>query len=135
MRNDPACCPLCKHPLGVTRAQLLYPSDINDLDTYLSHRNRRVEFQEKNKGRLAPASVSLDRRMSREAQGELLGNLMDFHRSINAYIMAVNNVSMSTHGPEDRIFRLFWSTINGDKGKQELFEVSKEVSSAVLDGS
>jgi hypothetical protein len=111
--------------MGTARAQVLYPSDISDFDAYLAHRNRRVEFQQQHQDlRPPPATVSLDRHLSREAQGELLGKLMDFQRNINAYIMGVNNVSMSTQGPDDRIYRLFHSTNLKDDVKQKLFEVS-----------
>ncbi|UZJ55822.1 hypothetical protein CBS101457_005142 [Exobasidium rhododendri] len=111
--------------MGLSRAQILYPSDINDLDIYILQRNRRIDYQQQHQDRRPPpATVALDRHMGRTAQGELLGKLMDFQRNINAYIMGVNNVSMSTHGPDDRIFRLFYSSNRGDKNNQQLFENS-----------
>ena len=128
MRNDPASCPLCKQQLGTARSLPLWPGDVKDLDTYVAHRNRRVAYQIAQQSRrpAAPATAALDRHMSRELQGELLGRLMDFRQHINAYVMAVNNVSMSTYGGEDRIFRLFMDVSQGEKDKQVAFESSME---------
>lgn len=126
MRNDPACCPLCKIPLGSNRALSLYPGDVNDLASYLAHRNRRVAIQQqhpKEGQKIVPATMALDRHMTREAQGQLLGSLMDFRQHINAYIMSVNNVSMSTSGGEDRIFRLFGDFSKTTEETQAEFEV------------
>lgn len=130
MRNDPACCPLCKVAIGLGRSLTLYPGDVNDLDTYLFHRNRRVAQQQhpKDGQKLVPATVALDRHMSREAQGQLLGSLMDFRQHIQSYIMGVNNVSMSTSGGEDRIFRLFGDLSKSAKESKAEFEVRRMLS-------
>lgn len=124
MKNDPACCPLCKEHLGTVKPVTLWPSDFDDLDTYLHHRNRRLEKQRSHRdvGRAVPATSALDRYMSREAQAALLGKLLDFRQHIAAYVMAVNNVSMSVYGGEDRIFRLFQDLTKGVSGSEN-FEV------------
>lgn len=109
MKDSPACCPICKKELGQSHSLPLWPSDVNDLDVYLQNRNRRQARQRtaNDQTRQAPAAKALDNYMTRDAQSALLGKLMDFRQHINAYIMAVNNVSMSETGGEDRIFRLF----------------------------
>jgi hypothetical protein len=125
LNGDPATCPICKQLQGSSRALQLWPGDVRDMDTYLANRNRRVAHQQNaQEGRPAPATIALDRYLSREKQGQLLGNLMDFQQHINAYVMAINNVSMSTRGGDSRIYRLFADVRTTDEEKQALFEVS-----------
>lgn len=125
LHDDPATCPICKREQGTAKALQLWPGDVNDLDTYLANRNRRVAHQQNAKdGRPSPATVALDRYMSRDKQGQLLGHLMDFQQNINAYVMAINNVSMSTRGGDSRIYRLFADVQKTEEEKQAEFEVS-----------
>lgn len=124
MRSEAACCPLCKHSVGSSRALPLFPSDVTDFDQYLATRGRKVEFQVHPRGRNAPATVALDRHMARLAQGELLGKLMDFRQHINAYIMGINNVSMSTDGQDERAYRLFADVSMSAPEKEAEFRVS-----------
>lgn len=121
LKGDAACCPLCKKELGTCHALTLWPSDLNDLDFYMQHRSRRMELQrtQTDHGKPAPATQALDRYMSREAQSALLGKLIDFRQHVNGYVMAVNNVSMSTFNG-DRIFRLFMDTTKNATAQQEI---------------
>lgn len=132
MKNSTACCPICKKELGESHSIPLWPSDVNDLDVYLQHRNRRQDIQRtsNDRARQAPAAKALDNYMTRDAQSALLGKLMDFRQHINAYVMAVNNVSMSAHGGEDRIFRLFNEVTKAPAQNAEFRDAIKSLSAA-----
>ncbi|PWN31927.1 uncharacterized protein FA14DRAFT_162266 [Meira miltonrushii] len=132
MKNSPACCPICKKELGESHSIPLWPSDVNDLDVYLQNRKRRQDIQRTSNDRVrqAPAAKALDDYMTRDAQSALLGKLMDFRQHINAYVMAVNNVSMSAIGGEDRIFRLFNEVTKAPAQNAEFRDAIKSLSAA-----
>lgn len=128
IKNDPACCPLCKHQLGSARPLTLWPSDFRDLDTYLTQANKCVSNQvagtSSRSGRVVSAAAALDRHMSREDQGKLLGNLLDFQRHVSSYVMGVNNVSVHEYGGKgQRMFALMRDMTQDDVASNEL-EVS-----------
>ena len=131
-KDSPACCPICKKELGQSHSIPLWPSDVNDLDVYVQHRNRRQNTQRTINDRIrqAPAAKALDNYMTRDAQSALLGKLMDFRQHINAYVMAVNNVSMSSIGGEDRVFRLFNDVTKAPAQNAEFRDAIKALSAA-----
>ncbi|MCO5566066.1 hypothetical protein L7F22_019742 [Adiantum nelumboides] len=131
-KGSPACCPICKKELGESHSIPLWPSDVNDLDVYVQNRNRRQDKQRtiNDRARQAPAAKALDNYMTRDAQSALLGKLMDFRQHINAYVMSVNNVSMSAHGGEDRIFRLFNDVTKAPAQNAEFRDAIKSLSAA-----